>query len=435
MTVVGVDGASAGWVCVELRDRQLVGGRVRVLRDFAAVIGEHGVRAEVIAVDMPIGLTDDGERAAGRAARAFVGGRMRSTVFPAPPCWALDAPDYPAAARYDQPAPRASARRRWRRQQAGPTVVPYDRRVKVLDLFCGMGGLSLGFKDEGFDVAGFDKDRHAVATYSAMVGPAVKADLATFVPEDAATCIVGGPPCRPWSPINLQRRGGLHGDYRLVRAFDGIVLSKRPQVFVLENVPLLKGDTTYQDLVTALRAAYDVEEAVVSYADWGAATKRRRLFVIGVRDDLGVKADAVLAALDAQRTNPTTVRQAIERIDQGGARVDDHDWPEYRTIAKYEHKYVTHQYGWYRLVWDEPAPSFGNVAKTYTLHPEDRNGSGPRVVSPREVMALLGFGADFHFPLDMPRGAKYRMVADAVSPRFSRALAASIRQVALPDGA
>jgi predicted RNase H-like nuclease len=93
--VVGVDGAPAGWAAVELFDRQVV--KASVFPDLRSLLDEYGSLAEVIAVDMPIGLTDEGGRNADQAARAFVGPRLRSTVFPAPPRWALEATDYAAA--------------------------------------------------------------------------------------------------------------------------------------------------------------------------------------------------------------------------------------------------------------------------------------------------------------------------------------------------
>ena len=63
---------------------------------------------------------------------------------------------------------------------------------------------------------------------------------------------------------------------------------------------------------------------------------------------------------------------------------------------------------------DQQAPSFGNVMKTYTLHP-----SRERVVSVREVMSIMGFPWWFTFPYDMGHTKKYQMVADVVSPNFS----------------
>jgi predicted RNase H-like nuclease len=94
VTVVGVDGAPGGWAAVELHDRRVV--RVAVCRAFEDLLEHYRERAAVIAVDMPIGLTEEGGRAADFAARAFVGPR-HATVFPAPPRWALEALDFRAA--------------------------------------------------------------------------------------------------------------------------------------------------------------------------------------------------------------------------------------------------------------------------------------------------------------------------------------------------
>lgn len=293
-----------------------------------------------------------------------------------------------------------------------------------------MGGLSIGFAAEGFDVHGYDSDRHAVATYQANVGPATMLDLVTGTPRGAVDCIVGGPPCRPWSPINLQRRGVAHRDYVLARAFDRIVLEQAPSVFVLENVPLLRFDTTFGALVEALEVEYSVHSDVLSYAEWGAASRRRRLFVIGVRKKLSVDANRVFEALNESRTTAQTVRSAIWRYRTAAeGQVPDHEWAHVRTIARYADKYESGKFGWYRLTWDDPAPSFGHVAKTYTLHPDGADGQGPRVLSVREVMAILGFDDSYVFPDSVPRTAKYRMGADAVSPAFGRALARAIKQV------
>lgn len=300
--------------------------------------------------------------------------------------------------------------------------------MRAIDLFSGMGGLSLGFRDVGFTVTGYEQSHHALNAYRANVGKAIEADLTTETPEGPADCVIGGPPCRPWSPINLQRRRADHDDYELVRAFDRAVLRVEPAVFVMENVPILRGDPKYQEVVAALEGAYEVAERVFTYADWGAATKRRRLFVVGTRRDRSLSLTSLLAKLDALRTDPQTVREAIYRFGgKVGEGDPDHEWPKLKTITKYSSKYESNQYGWYRLDWDKPAPSFGHVAKTYTLHPDGSNGTA-RVVSPREVMAILGFPDSYHFPTSVPRTAKYRMVADAVSPRFSRALAFAIMQ-------
>ncbi len=93
VAVVGVDGAPGGWLAVELVDREMVA--TRVFRHFAEVVDEYAPRAAVIAVDMPIGLTE-GRRPADVAAREFLGAR-RFSVFDSPPLWAMDASTYAEA--------------------------------------------------------------------------------------------------------------------------------------------------------------------------------------------------------------------------------------------------------------------------------------------------------------------------------------------------
>ena len=107
-----------------------------------------------------------------------------------------------------------------------------------------------------------------------------------------------------------------------------------------------------------LDIGYSIDEDVFSYADWGAATKRRRLFAVGIAKHHGVDGSALLDALTAERRPPTTVGDAIGGFSliEPDASID-HDWPHFRTIDRYADKYATGKYGWYRLDDESPAPS------------------------------------------------------------------------------
>ena len=70
------------------------------------------------------------------------------------------------------------------------------------------------------------------------------------------------------------------------------------------------------------------------------------------------------------------------------------------------------------------------MAKTYILHPEAGvDGFADRVLSVREVLAIMGFGLEVRFPAKTPRARRYQMAANAVSPQVSRAAAAAIYQL------
>jgi DNA (cytosine-5)-methyltransferase 1 len=229
--------------------------------------------------------------------------------------------------------------------------------------------------------------------------------------------------------MNLQRRRGDHSDYDLVNRFRHAVMTMHPCAFVLENVPFLRNDPEYRLLLNGLAGDYLISEDVFSYADWGAATRRRRLFAIGVEKGHAESLDRLAKALSARRAGAKTVAEAIGSLSLTQPEpAIDHDWPHFRTIEKYADKYASGKYGWYRLAEDSPAPSFGNVMKTYTLR-RGSNGIPDRALSPREAIAVLGFDVSYRFPPEVPRTAKYRMAADAVSPVFGRAVAEALSEV------
>ena len=303
---------------------------------------------------------------------------------------------------------------------------------KVLDLFCGAGGLAIGFKESGFDVRGVDRlpvvkeifERNGLGEVHVM-------DLHWKTENGGADVVVGGPPCRPWSTLNLTRRRDEHANYRLMARYMSHVLQNHPKVFLMENVPPARSNATrvLDEIGLRLkRKGYATQAGIVRYSDYGAATSRSRLMVFGTRTG---DPSAFFEELEAHhRREPATVREAIwdlRHTDNGA--VPDHQWPHLNTIEKYRERYRTGQFGWYRLKWDDPAPSFGNVMKTYTLHPSSWRGHLARVISIREALSLMGFPEDYSFPPGMGMGLRYQMVVDSVSPVFSKAAAEVIESL------
>ena len=319
---------------------------------------------------------------------------------------------------------------------AGPPEIP---GLEVLDLFAGIGGLSLGFRASGFSVTGVDHEEVSSEVFRTnTIGEAVQRDLLNEMEVRSVPVVVGGPPCRPWSAVNVVRRGTRHEDHALLDRFLAHLLEIRPHVFLMENVPALGSDPEFHRLLRELRwSGYSLAMSVLQYSDFGAATRRRRLFTVGFRDSVRWSAEEFFARLVERHRPKQTVRQAIEWLrDKPRGAVPDHEWSAVQTIEKYRERYRKGQYGWRQLGWGEPAPSFGSVAKTYILHPSAGEDAFPlRVLSVREVLSIMGFDRSFRFPGGTSMTKKYRMAANAVSPIVSEACARTIREMLTGESA
>lgn len=298
----------------------------------------------------------------------------------------------------------------------------------TLDLFCGMGGLGLGFAWAGFRLLGVDADEHACETYRLNnIGEVVCADLTKREADGEFDVVIGGPPCEPWSLLNLTKRGRRHPRYSCLKAFYDVIRQIKPLVFVMENVMAVRSEPVFQACISAIsRLKYLVSTRVIKYSDYGAATSRRRLFVIGTKKGLDVTPDEVFDRIP--RRPARTVHDVIWDLREREFDPSiDHVWPRVKTIKRYLRYYRSGRYGWYILDWNKPAPSFGNIAKTYILHPDSFNGGMTRPISVREALRIMGFPDSFRFPDNTGLNKKYEMVADSVSPVFSAALASTLK--------
>ncbi len=304
------------------------------------------------------------------------------------------------------------------------------KNIEVLDLFCGAGGFSLGFSTQNFSVTGVDINRRAGEIFSINnIGKLVQKDLLSENVEGSFNIVLGGPPCRPFSSVNLQKRGADHPNYPLIARYFDHINNIKPDLFFMENVPPVRNYPIFLESLEKIRAKeYYVEYKVFHYSDFGAATTRRRLIVFGGRDEVLVK--KIILKFNERKKTAKTVGEAIkkyEKVPFGG--YPDHIWPHFKTIHKYKDKYESGKYGWYKLDYSKPAPSFGNIMKTYILHPDSgKNGTPARVISIREAMEIMGFSSEFRFPEDMGVGMRYQMVVDVVSPTISKIIAEVVKE-------
>lgn len=171
----------------------------------------------------------------------------------------------------------------------------------AIDLFCGAGGLSAGFRQAGFRVlAGQDYDDKAGATFAAthpeakFIGGPIQdvspQDLldAADVKRGEIDVIVGGPPCQGYSVYNHQRgendpRAGLFREY--LRIVEGI----HPRWLVMENVTgimSIGGGKIVDEIVKGMNSlGYRVDMKVLKAEEYGVPQERRRVFFIATRTD------------------------------------------------------------------------------------------------------------------------------------------------------
>jgi DNA (cytosine-5)-methyltransferase 1 len=173
--------------------------------------------------------------------------------------------------------------------------------LKVIDLFCGCGGLSTGFKSEGFHVLlGADINPHALKTYSRNFPGAktIESDLSTVDPKallrglalksGELDCLVGGPPCQGFSK-NVRAKDRYHSDPRnlLLLTYIEFVKAFKPKFVLIENVAEMmnafKSSYTDQIVESLEKAGYGVESERLLAADYGVPQLRRRAFFFANR--------------------------------------------------------------------------------------------------------------------------------------------------------
>lgn len=163
------------------------------------------------------------------------------------------------------------------------------KRLSVVDLFSGCGGLALGFERAGFDVvAGADNWEPALRVYRENFPEhdVLKLDLANVEESVSSlrkykpTLIVGGPPCQDFSSAGLRNEEGGRGD--LTIAYAQIINTLRPKYFVMENVErILKTNKLVEAREIFRKAGYGLSEKVLDASFCGAPQKRKRFIMFG----------------------------------------------------------------------------------------------------------------------------------------------------------
>lgn len=197
----------------------------------------------------------------------------------------------------------------------------------LVDLFCGAGGLSLGFKQEGFRIlVANDIEEACVNTYihnhpevpkeNVLLGDIelLSDDIVDLLNNTKVDIIIGGPPCQGFSMANRQR---LIDDPRnkLYKNFVQLVNKLAPKFFVMENV---KGMLPISHQVVedfhSLYHDYNVHYEVLNAKDFGVPQNRERLIFIGNR--LGLDSKEIFATLHnlLNNTKKSVLKDAIQDL-------------------------------------------------------------------------------------------------------------------------
>lgn len=344
------------------------------------------------------------------------------------------------------------------------------QRMRAIDFFCGTGGFSRGAHAAGFDVvAAYDNDPILTSSFGANfpdtdlvltdIGELTSAQVQETVGEQPIDLIFGGPPCQGFSSIGRRRKDDPRR--RLLQSFFQLVADLAPRAFVMENVLGLGFKDTVPELDLALarlpKSYKTIGPMVIDAADFGSATKRKRLFLIGY---------------DTQRCDPITVDDVmtlrrpaatvadalagLSSICDKQASDDGFDWFRLRKNAKlsdYATRLVaadrrttgdmrtahtpaviarfgtvkpgqTDKVGRHqRLAWDGQCPTLragtgadmGSYQSVRPIHPSE-----DRVITVREAARLQGFPDDHLFHPTIWHS--FRMIGNSVSPIVAEAV-------------
>lgn len=299
-----------------------------------------------------------------------------------------------------------------------PKNTARPHRYRVVDLFSGCGGMSLGFELAGLDVvAALDSWDAAVTCYREnFEHPAYTLDLSDVdsavakIEPMAPDVIIGGPPCQDFSSAGNRVEQGRAD---LTLAFAQIVKRISPTAFVMENVERARLSNAYRrarDLF--ISSGYHLHETVLDASFFGVPQKRKRFFCVGF---LGSQTNTVAQTLESLKSpDRMTIRDFLGL--------------EFGLTTYYRHPRNYNRRAVYSI--DEPSATVRGVNRPvppgYRGHKLD---AGPVTASLRPLTTLerariQTFPRDFHFS-----GSKTDlelMIGNAVPVLLAKAVASAV---------
>ena len=337
---------------------------------------------------------------------------------------------------------------------------------RVVDVFCGVGGLTHGFVLEGFDVVlGIDSDpsckfpyehNNGVKFLNTKVEELTDSDKASLFPAGTKhSILIGCAPCQPFSNY-MTGKSNRADNWQLVNDFAALIEELEPDIVSMENVPSLRGFDSgriFSSFVAKLRALnYHIWENNVYCPDYGIPQKRSRLVLlasklgpiellppthsqdryVNVRATIGMLeplAAGESSAIDSLHRVPGLSELNLERIRQSRPGGTWHDWEESLIAGCHRRSSgLTYSSVYGRMRWDVPSPTITTQCYAYGSgrfgHPEQ-----DRAISLREAALLQTFPATYQFtgpnePVTFNRVGRH--IGNAVPVQLARVIARTI---------
>lgn len=359
--------------------------------------------------------------------------------------------------------------------------------MKVIDLFAGCGGLSIGFEKAGFEIVkAIEYDRMIAETYkknhdnvSMIIDDIMNIDISKEFYKGDADVIIGGPPCQGFSMAGARIRKGFIDDPRnyLFKYYYKIVKQVRPKIFIMENV---KGLTTmnkgavFQEILNIFYDKdelegdfYHVEVKVVNALEFGIPQNRERIILIGtLNSKIDIekefhKTKLLISKKIPNYFNKVTVWDAISNLEN----IPEHDIILYNDYITHYQKYLssdtkkTYNHiatkhsdktvarmsriknggNWTSLKEDIKSIHSGSygrlnkegIAPTITTRFDTPSGGGfihpskNRTITPREAARIQSFSDDYKFYGN--KSSICKQIGNAVPPKLSYFLAELVR--------
>jgi DNA (cytosine-5)-methyltransferase 1 len=334
--------------------------------------------------------------------------------------------------------------------------------IKVVDLFCGAGGLTHGLQMAGLDVvAGIDLEGECRFPYEKNntadfiekdISLVTKDDLNALYNDADIKILAGCAPCQPFSKYTQGKDKASDKKWPLLYEFERLIREVNPEIVTMENVPDVTKHKVYDDFYNSLVSlGYYVWAGKVDCIEYGIPQNRSRHVLLAsklgdirlikkantpiktVKDTIGnlpKLEDGQIDSSDplhrASKLSPINKKRIIHSLPGGTWR----DWPEELIAAchvKASGRGYASVYG--RMSWDKPSPTITTLCNGFGNgrfgHPEQN-----RAISLREAALLQTFPLNYVFCDDTSKITMRsigRMIGNAVPVELGKAIGESIQ--------